>query len=73
MLDLSYCAQAFSSCREPGRYSLVAVLGLHAAVASPGEEHGLQGAQASIVAACGPSSCSSRALQRGLSRCGAWA
>ena len=36
-------------------------------------EHGLQGVQASVVAAHGLNSCSSWALEHRLSSCGAWA
>ena len=40
-------------------------------VASLGVEHGLWGAWASVVAACGLSSCISRAVEHRCS-CGAW-
>ena len=36
-------------------------------------EHGLQGAQASVVAVFGLRSCGSRALEHRLNSCGAWA
>ena len=50
----------------------VAVHGLIIAVASLVAEHGLYlGAWASVVVACGLSSCASRALERRLSSCGA--
>ena len=60
---------------ESGGFSLVEVNGLLvAAAASLAGEHRLQGAQASVVAALGLSSCGSRALEcAGFSSCGAWA
>ena len=54
-------------------FSLVAAHGLLIVVASLVVEHVLQGAQASVVAAHGLSSCSSQALEHRLSGWGAWA
>ena len=51
-------------------YSLVVVCGLLIVVASVAEQR-LCSAQASVVAACGLSSCSSWALEHRLSNCGA--
>ena len=53
-----------------GVYSLVVVCRLLIAVASLVAEHGLWGAQASVVQASGLSSCGSRALEHRLSGCG---
>ena len=36
-------------------------------------EHGLQGAWASAVAACGLGSCGSQVLERGVNNCATWA
>ena len=60
-----------SSCGERGLL-FVAVLGLLIAVASSCGAQAL-GAQASVVVACGLSSCGSRALEHRLSSCGALA
>ena len=46
-----------------GRFSVVAVHGLFTAVASLVSEHGLQGTQASVIAACRLSSCASWSLR----------
>ena len=59
----------FSSCEDWG-YSLVAVCGPLIAVASLVVEHGLQGAWASVFAACGHSICGSRGPEHRLSSCG---
>ena len=64
VLGLCCCTRAFSSCGEQGLL-FIAVRGLLIVVASLVAEHGLWCA--------GFSSCGSRALQRGLSSCGAWA
>ena len=53
-----------------GGYSVVVVLGCLTAVASLAVEHGLWGAQASVVAVCGLSSCGSQALEHRLGSCG---
>ena len=70
-LGLRCCAQAFSSCGEWGLLFIV-VHGLLIAVASHCGAQAL-GVQASVVVACGLSSCGSWALERRLSSCGAWA
>ena len=71
-LGLCCCACAFSSCGEQGLLFVV-VRGLLIAVASLVAEHGLLGAQISVVVALRLSSCGSRALEHRLSSCGAWA
>ena len=43
------------------------------AVATLVSDHGLSGAQASVVTACGLSSCVSQALEHRLNSCGTWA
>ena len=68
MLGLRCCARAFSSCSERGPLVIV-VHGLLIAVASCCGAWAL-GAGASVVVACGLSSCGSRALERRLSSCG---
>ena len=68
-LGLRCCMRAFSSCGERGLL-FIAVHGLLIVVASLVEEHGLYGVRDSVVAACGLSSCGSRALERRLSSCG---
>ena len=50
---------------------LVAECGLLTAMASFVAEHGLWGAQTSVVAACGLRSCSSRDPEHSLNNCGA--
>ena len=72
MLGLHCCAQAFSSCGEPGLLSVV-VCGPLTAVASLVVEHGLSGALASVVVERGISSCGLWALECRLSHCGAQA
>ena len=67
-LGLRCCMQAFSSCGERGLL-FVAVRRLLIAVASLVAEHRL-GMRASVVVACGLSSCGSQALERRLSSCG---
>ena len=62
--------QAFSSCSEQGLLFVV-VHGLLIAVAFLVAENRLSGAQASVVAALGFSSCGTWALERRLSSCGA--
>ena len=54
-----------------GAHCLVPVYGLLIAVASPMAEHGHQSTQAPVVAACELRSCSPRALEHRLTRCGA--
>ena len=71
MLGLCCWVQAFSSCCEWGLL-FVAVRGLLMAVASRCGAWAL-GTWASVVVACGLSSCGLRALERRLSSCGAWA
>ena len=62
-LDLRCCARVFSSCGAQashcGGFSCCGAWAL--------------GAWASVVVACGLSSCGSQALERRLSSCGAWA
>ena len=70
VLGLCCCAQAFSSCGKRGLL-FVAVLRLLIAVASRCRAWAL-GVQASVVVACGLSSCGSWALERRLSSCGVW-
>ena len=70
-LGLRCCSWAFSSCGERGLL-FPAVRGLLTAVASCCGA-GALGAWASIVVACGLSSCGSQALERRLSSFGAWA
>jgi len=53
-------------------YSLVAVCGLLIAVASFVGEHGLWGSRASVVVACGLSSCGSWAPEHRFNSFGAW-
>ena len=69
-LGLRCCARAFSSCGEQ-ELLFVAVHGLLTAVASLRCGARALGAQASVVVACGLSSCGSRALEHRLSSCGA--
>ena len=69
-LGLRCCARAFSSCGE-WRLLFVVVHGLLIAVASLCCGAWDLGTRASVVAARGLSSCSSRALERRLSSCGA--
>ena len=71
VLGLGCCTWAFSSCSERGLL-FVAVCGLLIAVASRCRAWAL-GAWASVVVAHGLSGCGSRALERRLSSCGAWA
>ena len=73
VLGLHCCVQAFSSCGERGLL-FVALRGLLIAVASlvVCRAQAL-GARASVVVACGLSSCGSQALERRLSSCGAQA
>ena len=52
-------------------YSLLSVNKLLIAVASLAVEHGLKGTQATVIVACGLSSCGFWALEHGLSCCGA--
>ena len=69
-LGLRCCAQAFSSCGE-WRLHFVVVCGLLIAVASLCCRARALGTRASVVAARGLSSCSTRALEReGFSSCG---
>ena len=69
-LGLHCCVRAFSSCGEQG-LPFVVVRRLRIAEASLVAEHRLLGAQISVVAARGLSSCGSQALERRLSSCGA--
>ena len=71
-LGLHCCAWAFFSCGEQGLL-FVAVRGLLTAVASLCCRARALGAWASVVVACGLSSCGSWALECRLSSCGAWA
>ena len=68
-LDLPCCLWAFSSCSEQWLLS-VAMHGLLIAVASRCGAQAL-GTRASVVVACGLSSCGLQALERRLSSCGA--
>ena len=61
--------RAFSSCCKRDRL-FIAVLGPLTVLTHLVTEHGLQGAQASVVAACGLNSCSLWALEHKLSSCG---
>ena len=70
VLGLSCCARAFSSCGKRGLLFVV-MCGLLIAVASLCCEAWALGAQASLVAAHGLSSCGLRVLQHRLSSCGA--
>ena len=70
MLGLHCYARAFSNCGER-ELLFVAVRRLLTAVASLVAD--VLGVRASVVAAHGLSSCDSRALERRLSSCGAWA
>ena len=70
-LGLCCCTRAFSSCGERGLLFVV-VHGLLIAVASRCGARSL-GVWASVVVAHGLGSCGSRALERRLSSCGAWA
>ena len=70
-LSLRCCARAFSSCLERGLL-FIAVRRLLVVVASRCGARAL-GARASVLVACGLSSCGSRALERRRSSCGAWA
>ena len=70
-LGLCCCTQAFSSCGEQGLL-FIAVHRLLIAVASHCGARAL-GTQASLVVAHSLHSCGSRALERSLSSCGAWA
>ena len=54
-------------------YALVVMCWLLIAMASLGVKHGLKGTQASVVAACGLSSCGPQALEHRLSSCITWA
>ena len=69
MLGLRCWAWAFSTCGERGLLS-VAMHGLLIAVASRCGAQAL-GTRASVVVACGLSSCGLQALERRLSSCGA--
>ena len=64
-----YLFMAVLGLRCRSGFSLVAVPGLLTVVASLIVEHGLWGARALEGAACGLSSCGSRALERRLSSC----
>ena len=86
VLCLHCCVQAFSSCGEGGYSSLRCgarashcsgysccrawALGMQASVVAA---RGPQGVQASVVATCGLSTCSSWDLECWLSSCGSWA
>ena len=69
VLGLHCCVRAFSSCGEWGLL-FVAVCGLLIVVASLCCRACSPGVQASVVVACGLSSCGSWALERRLSSCG---
>ena len=68
-LGLHCWARAFSSCGERGLF-FVAVHGLLIAVASLCFGPWARGARASVVVACGLSSCGLQALEHRLSSCG---
>ena len=70
VLGLRCCGWAFPNCGEQGLL-LVAVHRLLIAVASLCCGAQALGARASVVVACGLSSCGSWALERRLSSCGA--
>ena len=70
VLGLRCCARAFSSCGERGLL-FVAVCRLLIVVASLVCGAQALGTRASVVAACGLSSCGSWALERRFSSCGA--
>ena len=72
VLGLHCCGRAFSSCGKQVLH-FVAVRGLLIAVASLCCRARALGAWASVVVACGLSSCGSRALECRLSSCGAQA
>ena len=65
------CCVGFSLVVESGGYSPVGAPGLPIAAASLVVERGLWGSQASVVAACGLTSCGSRTLEHRLNCCGA--
>ena len=64
------CARSFLLVVESGPYSVIVVCGLLIPAASLIVEHGRSGTRASVVAACGLSSCSSQILEHGLNSCG---
>ena len=64
------CYKGFSLVEHRGA-ARVAVTGLLIAVVSLAAEHGLYGVATSVVAACGPSNCSSWAPEYRLNSCGA--
>ena len=69
---LHCCMWAFSGCGERGQL-FAAVRRLLLEVASLVGEHRLWGARPSVVVAHGLGSCSSRALEHGLTSDGVWA
>ena len=69
--ESSFAVRRLSLVAASRGYSLVVVCGLLIVVASVVAEQRLYSAQASVVAACGLSSCSSWALEHRLSNCGA--
>ena len=72
MAVLSFsCGPDFSLVALNGGYSPAVVCRLLIVVASLAAEHGLQGAQASVVATLGPSSCGSCSLEHRPSSWGA--
>ena len=68
-----HCCAGFSLVAASRGCSLVVVHELLSEEASPVVESGLEGAQASVVGACGLSGCGFLALDHRLSSCGAWA
>ena len=69
MSGLRCCAWAFSSCGERGLLFVVVPASHCGGFSCYGAE--ALGVRASVVAACGLSSCGSRALEHMLSSCGA--
>ena len=69
VLGLRCCMWAFSSCGEWGLL-FIALCGLFIAVVSLCCRAWALGVRASVVVACGLSSCGSQALERRLSSCG---
>lgn len=71
-LGLCWCT-GFSLAVVSRGYAIVVVSGLLTVVACLFTVHGLQGTWASLLAACGLSSCGSQALWHRLNSCGTWA
>ena len=66
------CARSFLLVVESGPYSVIVVCGLLIPAASLIVEHGRSGTRASVVAACGLSSCSSWVLEHMLGNRSSW-